>query len=205
MVEFTLDGTHLVTVEEEGTAVQLWSMKSGQRTATLEHEDLVRWFGFSPDRRSMATASNDGSVATWDIATGKLRLRLVHEGPATSAAYSADGAWLVTSSAWEETARIWEVATGTEIARIGHDAAVTTAEFSTDGRWLLTASEDHTVRIWKWRAQDVVAEICARVTRNLTLEEWRRFVGEEPYRPTCPKIPSPGQPKGIAKDFESGD
>jgi WD40 repeat protein len=187
-VEFTRDGALLASLGDEQAGVQLWNSMTGYRTTTLEHKDAVGWFGFSPDGRSIATASLDGSVATWDIATGKPKLRLVHEGPASGAAYSADGSWLVTWGAWEKTARIWEVATGIEVARVAHDATVTTAEFSPDGRWLLTASEDHSVRVWKWRAQDVVAEICARVTRNLTPDEWRRFVGEEAYRPTCPKI-----------------
>jgi WD40 repeat protein len=187
-VEFTHDGEYLASLGDEEVAVQLWNSKTGYRTATLEHENLVVSFGMSSDGRSIATASHDGSVATWDIASAEPRLRLVHEGLASGAAYSADGAWLVTWSAWEQTARVWDAVTGAEIARVAHDAAVTAAEFSPDGRWLLTASEDGSVRVWKWRADDVVAEICSRVTRNLTPDEWRRFVGEEPYRPTCPNI-----------------
>jgi hypothetical protein len=36
----------------------------------------------------------------------------------------------------------------------------------------------------------LIAEACSRLTRNLTLEEWRQHIGgDEPYRPTCPDLP----------------
>lgn len=189
-VEFTPDGAYLASLGEEDSRVQLWSSDTGARSATLEHDDAVVSLDFSPDGLSIATASLDGTAVLWSVASGEPRLRLVHEGPVSGASYSADGAWLVTWSAWETTARIWDVATGNEVARVAHDGAVEDAELSADSRWLLTASEDRTVRIWKWQAEDVVAEICSRVTRNLTRDEWRRFVGEEPYRPTCSNLPS---------------
>ncbi len=30
------------------------------------------------------------------------------------------------------------------------------------------------------------AEACSRLPRNLTQEEWRRFLGDAPYHETCP-------------------
>ena len=37
-----------------------------------------------------------------------------------------------------------------------------------------------------------IAEACRRLPRNLTKEEWARYIGPEiPYRPTCPDLPVP--------------
>jgi hypothetical protein len=47
------------------------------------------------------------------------------------------------------------------------------------------------VRLWHWRLDDLMAAACARLSRNLTLEEWREHLGDEPYRPTCPELPLP--------------
>jgi hypothetical protein len=30
---------------------------------------------------------------------------------------------------------------------------------------------------------------CERLTRNLTREEWRQYLVDEPYRATCPNFP----------------
>jgi hypothetical protein len=151
--------------------------------------DFVWSVDFSPDGRWLATASRDNSAVIWDYATGEPYLRLVHNGPAKGAGFSPDGTWLVTWDAWRGPARVWEVSTGTEVARVAHEGvAIAHAEFSPDGRSLLTAGEDGTARVWKWQAEDIVAELCSRVTRNLTPDEWRRFVGDEPYRETCPDI-----------------
>ena len=36
----------------------------------------------------------------------------------------------------------------------------------------------------------LIESVCEKVWRNLTLDEWQRFVGEDiPYERTCPKLP----------------
>lgn len=187
-VEFTPDGTQLMTLSDDDSEARFWNAQTGRRGRTLKHKDFIYAAVFSPDGEWVATASRDNTAAIWNLPTGEARFRLVHEGPVTGVAYSDDGRWLATWSAWEETARVWEAATGHEVARVRHDAPVESAAFSPDGRWLVTGSEDKTARLWKWRPEDIVAEICSRLTRNLTEDEWSRFVGDEPYRPTCPGI-----------------
>jgi hypothetical protein len=33
-----------------------------------------------------------------------------------------------------------------------------------------------------------MAEMCARLTRNFTVEEWQQYLPGEPYRLTCPGL-----------------
>ena len=71
-----------------------------------------------------------------------------HEGSVTSAAFSADGRFIVTASD-DNTARVWDAADGAELRRLeGHEKLVRSAAFSADGRFIVTASEDHTARVW---------------------------------------------------------
>ena len=105
------------------------------------HEAVIKSAAFSPDGRTLVTASMDGTARLWDTATGKETLVLRgHEGIVTSAVYSSDGRIVVTASD-DKTARIWDVATGREIAVLrGHKDAVQLAAFSPDGGSVVTTS-----------------------------------------------------------------
>ena len=66
-----------------------------------------------------------------------------------------------------------------------------------DGKHLVTGSLDKTMRIWDLThplnastTQEVADMVCQKVWRNLTLEEWHKFIGVElPYERTCPNLP----------------
>jgi len=65
-----------------------------------------------------------------------------------SAAFSPDGARVVTASL-DYTARLWYVATGAALAVLqGHTRGVSSAAFSPDGARVVTACSDNTARLW---------------------------------------------------------
>ena len=65
-----------------------------------------------------------------------------------SAAFSPDGARVVTASL-DYTARLWDVATGASLAVLqGHTRGVSSAAFSPDGARVVTACSDNTARLW---------------------------------------------------------
>jgi len=72
-----------------------------------------------------------------------------------------------------------------------HPDTVKGITFSPDGKYLATASADQTVRVQSWQPEGLVEEACARLTRNLTSMEWQQYLGDEPYRKTCPNLPGP--------------
>jgi WD40 repeat protein/serine/threonine protein kinase len=72
----------------------------------------------------------------------------VHEHGVTSAAFSPDGARIVSAS-HDGTVRVWRVGDGrAPLVLRGHEAGVRAAVFSPDGGRIASASYDGTVRVW---------------------------------------------------------
>jgi WD40 repeat protein len=112
----------------------------------------LNFIAFSPDSRSIVTASQDKTARLWDIPSGNpIGQPMVHADSVRAATFSADGKFVVTAS-YDRTARVWDARTGQPLSEpMRHSGAVYMARFSpTDSSLVVTSSFDHTARIWKW-------------------------------------------------------
>jgi len=75
-VEFSPDGTRVITSGSDGTA-RVWDTATGKLLLTLSgHTSTVVKARFSPDGKWIATAAKDGTTRLWDATTGKELLSL---------------------------------------------------------------------------------------------------------------------------------
>ena len=51
----------------------------------------------------------------------------------------------------------------------------------------MTGSSDNTARLWDLFLDEQVELACRAAGRNLTIEEWQQYMGDKPYRETCPE------------------
>ncbi len=122
---------------------------------------------FSPDGKTIVTASFDKTAKLWDAETGEHLADLKeHMGYVYSAVFSPAcdddpiGGETILTASTDNTAKLWNGKTGELIADlVGHKAEVNSAVFSPDGKTIVTASNDNTAKLWSGQTGEHLADL----------------------------------------------
>ncbi len=179
---FSAGGSKVVTVS--GGEARVWDAATGQPLGEpMRHQKPIDTASFSADDRRVVTAAQDATAQVWDTETGKpvgpLPSLPTIDRMINSVSFSADGRWLVTTSAPQPhidqpgTARVWDAATGEPAgAPLRHERGVVSASISPDGKRVATTS----IRAVKPQPQQ--ARWLVRV-----VQIWNRATGEPVAEP----------------------
>ena len=141
---FSPDGTQVLTDDAVSDA------ETGRPMFRLVgHSSTVFHAEFSPDGRTIVTASRDATARVWDAHSGKLITILPHADRVNSAAFSPDSQSVVTAGG-NRLAIVWNAVTGRQSTTMtGHTDSLRTATFSPDGKRIITGSYDRSAAVWR--------------------------------------------------------
>jgi WD40 repeat protein/tRNA A-37 threonylcarbamoyl transferase component Bud32 len=138
--------------------VTVWDAGTGQviRTFQQVHTKAIDQLAYSPDGKTLASTSRDGTVKLWESDTGSLMrpLKDHRDGVSSKIVFSPNGKTLLSAGGGESTTRFWDLATG-QVSAILKDTGWILA-ISADGKTLATGSSDGTIKLWDIAAGSVV-------------------------------------------------
>ncbi|MCK4727147.1 MAG: WD40 repeat domain-containing protein, partial [Anaerolineales bacterium] len=199
---FSKDGNTLAVcgTGDFGSRVTLWDVSSLSLISHLDSDRKNRASEvviFGPDGRTLLTAGSAG-VRIWDY----LNQEVLAEPPSESMepprlesiALSPDGK-LLAALQLHNGLTFWDGVTGQLIA-----PPISTPEkgtyifensriaFSPEGEQLAIVG-DFGILLWDMQLESWIEAACKMANRDLTLMEWRTYLGDRPYEETCPNPP----------------
>jgi len=143
-------GSRQAPPDELDRLIVLWDLGTGKAVRRLIGHSWTVWcVEFSPDGRTVLSASEDGTLALWDVNTGRqIRALTEHTAGVLTVAFSPDGK-AVLSGCRDGTLLLWDAHTWHPIRRlVGHTGAVNSVAFLPHGKKALSGSEDRSIILW---------------------------------------------------------
>ena len=137
----------------------------------------------------LATGTWSGVVQLWNTHTGIEigRPTLVAPSPVSSIAFNRHIPFFATTGGSDGLAKLWSTSTlrqfGSSFAR--EQGAWGSAAFTPDGSKLVVVWDNGHGDVWPTNVRAWERHACFVAGRQLTREEWSRFVGRRAYKPAC--------------------
>jgi WD40 repeat protein len=184
-VAFSRDGL-LATAWRNSVLIQ--NARTGAVVRTIRTLGGIGPLAFAPDGR-LATGSHAGVVQLWNPRTGKQtgRATQVAAAPVASIAFAPGGQTFVTTGGSDGVAKIWSVNSLQQLGADlpGTDGTWMSGAYTADGKSVVVVSRSGKGWLWPVTTAAWEHQACLVAGRNLTREEWSRFVGNRTYARVC--------------------
>jgi WD40 repeat protein len=150
------------TVVTRSNLLRVLQAEKPRKAFLYGHSFHVSIVVFSPNGKTLASGSFDGSVRLWDVETRQpLGQPLALAGDSfsiQSMAFSPDGKTLASGS-FDGIVRLWNVETRQLLGELVNDSSsVYSVAFSPNGKLLASGNGDNTVRLWNIETKRVLSK-----------------------------------------------
>jgi WD40 repeat protein/energy-coupling factor transporter ATP-binding protein EcfA2 len=123
--------------------------KSRESNRLQDHQGAVLGVSFSPDGKTIASASGDQTIKLWSLG-GEVKETLSgHTKGVWNVIFSPMEGNMIASAGIDTTVRLWNAETGQQLKTLtGHKHPVYGMSFRPDSKVIATSSEDGTIKLW---------------------------------------------------------
>src|SRR5690606_14134997 len=196
-ISISPDGTMLAGAAWSGQVV-LYNFQT-KSTSILADEGPNRILSvkFSSSGRYLAYGVDDiankrGLVKMYDFKTQETRQFTGHRAGVNDVAFSPDEKLLASAGA-DKRLQLYVLSNPEDLPVVmdNNSGFVWDIEFVRGSDYLVAACSESEIRVWPTNPALLAEQVCPKLTRNMTTEEWKRYVGsgeETPYEKTCESL-----------------
>jgi energy-coupling factor transporter ATP-binding protein EcfA2 len=196
-INISSDGRQLAGVSWSGQVI-LFNL--ADKTTTLIADDnpnRVLTVKFSPSGRYLAYGVDDvvnkrGLVKIYDFKTKETRQFTGHRAGVNDVAFSPDEK-LLASAGLDKRLQLYVLDYPEDLPVVmgNNNGFIWDIEFAKGSDYLIAACSESEIRVWPTDPSLLAEQICPKLTRNMTQDEWKKYVGsvdEIPYENTCVRL-----------------
>jgi WD40 repeat protein len=203
-IDISSDGGWLAGASVSGKVVLVNLKDFSYKEIVDEAPNRILSVAFNPARPAMLAYGievlkekriSKGTVKILELDTKKTKELTGHKAGITDLEFSPDGK-LLASAGLDRKIQMWVVdfAEDLPIEMDNNNGNVWHIAFAKGSNFLIASCNNGEIRVWPTDTRMLAEQVCPKLTRNMTKEEWRIYVGNKiGYESTCKSI--------LIKDF----
>jgi WD40 repeat protein len=193
-IDVSPDGKMLAGASVTGMVVLVNIADKTYSTIAEDYQTRMLAVRFTPDGSGLAYGgedkeSNRGFVRLYNFASKQTRHFSGHRAGVNDIEFSPDGG-LMASAGSDKRLLMWVLENPGDlpITMSNNAGFVWDIAFTKDSDYLIAACSESEIRVWPTKPSLLAEKICPQLKRNMTKDEWEKYVGLQndiPYEPTC--------------------